>query len=121
MKPVIFYDGSCGLCRREIAHYRRLDTRQLIEWVDIVADSNRLASVGVDYLDAMAVLHGLDEDGRLVTGAANFMMIWQRLPGYRWLAKLVGFLCLLPALQWAYLHFARWRFRRRMNKGCQLP
>nr|WP_082708427.1 DUF393 domain-containing protein [Marinobacterium profundum] len=87
MKPVIFYDGSCGLCRREIAHYRRLDSQHRIEWVDIVAQPQRLASVGVDYLAAMALLHGLDENGRLVTGVATFMLIWQRLPGYRWLAS----------------------------------
>jgi predicted DCC family thiol-disulfide oxidoreductase YuxK len=121
MKPVIFYDGSCDLCRREIAHYRRLDTQYLIEWVDIVAHPQRLASADVDYVEAMAVLHGLDEDGHLVTGVANFMMIWARLPGYRWLAKLLAFLRLQSSLQWMYLHFARWRFNRRMRKGCQLP
>ncbi len=121
MKPVIFYDGSCGLCRREIAHYRRLDRDHLIDWVDIVTQPQRLASMGVDYPDAMAVLHGQDNHGRLVTGVASFMLIWHRLPGYRWLARLLAFFHLLPSLQWVYLHFARWRFNRRMRKGCQLP
>jgi len=33
--PMIFFDGECPPCRREIAHYRRLQGAELIEWVDI--------------------------------------------------------------------------------------
>lgn len=118
MKPVIFYDGSCGLCRREIAHYRRLDQAQRITWVDIVQQPERLQAQGVEYLQAMAILHGLDEQGRLVRGSANFLMIWDQLPYYRTLAWLVRELRLPALMEWCYRHFARWRFQRRMRKGC---
>mgnify|MGYP000446977673 CR=1 FL=1 len=33
-RPLVFYDGSCPLCRREIAHYRRQDRAGALGWVD---------------------------------------------------------------------------------------
>ena len=27
-RPMVFYDGGCPLCRREIAHYRRIDSAE---------------------------------------------------------------------------------------------
>ena len=34
-RPVVFYDGGCPLCRREIAHYQRIDRERRIQWTDI--------------------------------------------------------------------------------------
>ena len=31
----IYYDGSCPLCRREIAFYRRLRATMRLDWVDV--------------------------------------------------------------------------------------
>ena len=120
MKPIIFYDGSCGLCKREIAHYQKLDKQHSIEWVDIVASQDRLKNLNIEFLDAMEVLHGVNEQGELVKGVANFMIIWNKLPQYRWLAWVIQILRLQPLLQWGYLHFAKWRFKRRMSQGCDL-
>lgn len=44
-RPVAFYDGGCGLCRREIAHYRAIDRDNRIEWVDINTDRRLLNSL----------------------------------------------------------------------------
>ena len=34
VRPMVFYDGGCPLCRREIAHYRRIDSAERLRWVD---------------------------------------------------------------------------------------
>jgi predicted DCC family thiol-disulfide oxidoreductase YuxK len=122
MKPVMFFDGACPLCRREVAHYRRLDRAGAVRWVDIAADPASLAPLGVLPAAAMRRLHALDSRGRLQTGAWAFAAIWEALPYYRWLARLVRLPGVLPLLDRAYLRFADWRFKRRCADGsCQLP
>jgi len=36
-RPILFYDGQCPLCRKEIAHYQRLDRQQRVDWQDLFA------------------------------------------------------------------------------------
>lgn len=113
----VFFDGGCPLCSREIAHYRRLDTRQYILWVDVTRDEAGLETHGITPTEAMASFHVLDDHGRLVKGADAFVALWQKLPYYRWLAQLCRVLHLLPVMRWGYDHFARWHFRRRCQAG----
>ena len=61
----------------------------------------------------MAELHVLDGNGGWHRGVDAFLVIWSRLPAYRWLARLVSALGLRPPLGYAYRHFAAWRYRRR--------
>jgi predicted DCC family thiol-disulfide oxidoreductase YuxK len=116
-RPVIFYDGACPLCRREIAHYQRLDRAGAIDWVDLWSAPERLRRAGLDTAQAMARLHVIDSDGRLLTGVPGFVAIWRRLPWYRHLARFVTGLHLLRPLEWAYSGFADWRLRRRCQSG----
>jgi predicted DCC family thiol-disulfide oxidoreductase YuxK len=116
-RPVLFYDGGCPLCRREIAHYRRLDRDGAVEWVDLLDDPQRLRQAGLDTRQAMARLHVIDVDGRLISGVRGFVAIWRRLPYYRHLARVVTGLGLLHPLDGAYGRFAAWRFRRRCRSG----
>ncbi len=109
----MFYDGDCPLCRREVAHYRRLDRSGRIDWIDIARDAEALAAHKLDRADAMAQLHVRDRDGALVTGAAAFAAVWAELPYYRWLARGVRALRLVGPLDLIYRPFARWRLRRR--------
>ena len=117
MRTALYYDGSCPLCRREVDHYRRLDRQQRVRWVDISREPEALAPLGIGFVAAMRRLHATDEDGRLVSGAAAFLVIWRQLPGYRYLARAVTRLGLIPLLDWCYTGCAAWRFRRRCAAG----
>jgi hypothetical protein len=46
-----------------------------------------------------------------------FLVIWNHLPAYRWLARTVTSLGLRRPLAYAYRNFAAWRFRRRCEAG----
>ena len=112
-RPIVFYDGGCPLCRREIDHYRRLDSDNRIDWVDITSQTDELRRYGLSYEQAMARFHVLDSDGKWQTGAHGFAELWSHLPYFRWLAWLTRRLRLLAPLDILYRHFARWRARRR--------
>ncbi|WP_018936195.1 thiol-disulfide oxidoreductase DCC family protein [Thioalkalivibrio sp. ALJ24] len=121
-RPVVFFDGGCPLCRREIGHYRRLDSAGRIEWQDIHADPAPLAGYGIDPEDAMRRMHAVDERGRVVSGAPAFVVTWRHLPYYR-LAGAV--LHRLPPVVWlmdrVYGLFARARWRSRCRDGVCPP
>jgi len=47
--PIVFYDGGCPLCRREIAHYQRIDRDGLIRWLDIQQSEDELQANGLTW------------------------------------------------------------------------
>lgn len=117
MKTIMFYDGGCPLCAREVAHYRRLDSRRRVEYVDINRDRAMLDALGVGLPTAQRRLHVLTRDGLLVDGAFAFAAVWRELPYYRRLADLLYAVRALPLLDRAYDAFASLRFRRRCPAG----
>jgi len=117
MKPTMFYDGGCPLCRREVAHYHRLDRADRVRWVDITREPEALASLGIGYAAARERLHAIDEQGQVVSGVSAFVTVWRQLPGYRHLARVVQRLGLAPVLNWGYARFAAWRLQRRCRGG----
>lgn len=89
---------------------KKLDREGVIEWLDIARDHQALDAAGVSYSQAMARLHVVDERGQLQTGVRAFIVLWKRLPGYRFLALLVENVPgLLPVLEYCYRLFARYR------------
>ena len=111
--PTVFFDGSCPLCRREIAHYRRSRHADRFAWVDLSCDQATLEVHGLSRQKAMERLHVLDASGNWQIGAWAFAELWSHLPGYRVLASLLRHTGLLPPLDRLYNVFARQRSRRR--------
>ena len=120
-RSTIFFDGGCPLCRREIAHYRNLDRHAELRWVDITTETDLVRRLGLDQHRLMARFHVMDTRGRFVTGAWGFAEMWSHLPYYRWLSRFLRITRLLPALDWLYSRFARWRVRNRCEDQCLPP
>ena len=119
--PLVFYDGGCRICRREIAHYRRRDRLNYVNWVDITRCREQLAAYDIEFTAALNRLHVIDTSGRVRTGVAAFLCIWDELPGYRRLATLVRILRLQGILERAYAPLTHWRLRNRCQTGaCDL-
>lgn len=119
VKPIIFYDGSCPLCSKEINHYQRLDYKQKVEWLDLTTNTDRLAAYGIEYTTAMARLHGIDASGTQVSGVAAFLLIWDNLNYYHYLAEIIRVLMLEKPLEIVYQRFAKWRFKRQSAEQCE--
>lgn len=118
----ILYNGACPICSREIALYRRQAERAR---ADLAFDDLNLVDLAAWNLNgdqARRRLHAHDGRQRL-DGVEAFRALWSRLPGWRWLALLIG----LPGIrQLATLAYDRiaapWLYRRSCARGaCALP
>lgn len=104
----VLYDGACPLCRREIALYQGLQADAPVCYAD-VSDAALALPPQTTRDQLMARFHVRHADGRMESGAAAFVALWARLPGWRalaWLARVPGVLWLMER---AYRFFLRWR------------
>lgn len=90
----VYYDGSCPLCRREIALYQRQRGAERLAWNDVSAGAPTGADLSCE--TAMRRFHVRDAQGRLHSGAAGFARLWRSLPGWRGL----GWLAAVPPISW---------------------
>ncbi len=94
-----FYNGSCPVCRHEMTAYRRraeLLGIKTLGWSDIMAEPERLATLGISMEQAERRLIAEDEQGRILIGVDAFAALWRRLPGYGWAAWLIT----RPGIHW---------------------
>lgn len=109
----VYYDGKCGLCRREINHYKKIQPPGIFAWVDLTEHPEALAAHNTSPADALMYLHVKDEYENLHIGFPAFLAIWRDLGGF-W--RGLGYVMGLPGIRhmagWGYKHFAHWRFKR---------
>jgi len=117
----IYFDGSCPLCRAEIAHYRRQEGATKLCFRDVSQPDGIDPDLARE--QAMARFHVRRSDGQIVSGAAAFVSIWSLLPRWRWAARIATlpymmalleggyrlFLPARPALSWAFGRVQAWR------------
>ena len=103
-KSMVYFDGSCSLCRAEIGYYRRKDQDRSLCFVDI-SETSAAPPEGVSQERAMKRFHVRASDGRLLHGAAAFVEVWTRLPRWRWAARAASLPGALIALEWGYRLF----------------
>ena len=105
---VVWHDGNCPLCRREIALMRRLDRRGAILFIDTVVAAEESCPIRRE--DLLARFHA-QEDGVLLSGAAAFAAMWRAIPLLRPLGLAARWRPVLRAMEWLYLRFLKVRPR----------
>ena len=114
----VYYDGKCGLCRREIEYYKRVAPPDRFLWHDIANDPASLADLDVSQADALRRLHARDTAGTVYVGVTAFIAIWQCLNYWRYLALIFKIPLLKALASFVYDRFADYRFSRLTH--CQL-
>ncbi len=108
----VLYDGGCPLCRREIAHVRGLAEKQAdsaLCFVDVSHGAGSDSEFAAERARLLARFHVQRSDGSRLDGAAAFVAMWSRLPGWRWLARLARLPGMLFLFELAYRAFLRLR------------
>jgi predicted DCC family thiol-disulfide oxidoreductase YuxK len=89
-RPVVYYDGGCPVCSREIGAYQKQAASKSFDWVDVTCADSETLGPGLTREKAMARMHVRRADGTLASGAAAFAEIWRGFPALRWLGVLLG-------------------------------
>ena len=114
---LVWFDGACPLCVREIAWMRRLDRRNAIAFVDVSRPATEDgAGCPVDRSVLLARFHAL-EDGRVVSGTAAFAAMWRAIPLLRPLGLAARNGLVLAGLERLYDWFLR--VRPRLQRAAQ--
>ena len=84
--PKVYFNNSCSVCRMEINHYKKFNEK--LGWIDVT--NNKEAEKETDKSSAELIrrLH-VEQDGKIYQGIDAFLIVWSRLPKYRWLYKLI--------------------------------
>jgi predicted DCC family thiol-disulfide oxidoreductase YuxK len=116
----VFYDGKCGLCRREINYYMRIAPVGVFKWVDITVMPEPFVELGYTINEGLKALHVRDAGGAMHIAVDGFIVIWQQLPRWHFLAKIAK----LPIIHFVasklYHLFAAWRFKKLGYASCGL-
>ena len=102
----VWHDGTCPLCRMEIAAMRRLDKRGAIRFVD--AASEEQGDCPIDRQEMLDRFHA-SENGELLSGAAAFAAMWRAIPVLRPLGLVARSPRVLALLELAYARFLKVR------------
>ena len=79
----VYYNRSCSICRVEINHYKKQNIEE-IEWIDI---TNNLTAEKDTLKNSKSLLRRLHvkKDGQVYSGAKAFLLVWKKIPKYRFL------------------------------------
>ena len=104
----VFYAGACPVCRREIGVYRDLTPVEPVEFCDVSQQAVPLPAE-LTREQALARFHVRYADGRIESGARAFIALWERLPYWRWLARVGRLPGVATLMEMAYRGFLRIR------------
>jgi len=110
---IVWYDGACPLCVREITLMRKLDWRKAIDFQDIAPENAVCPS---DRVLMLARLHA-SENGVLLNGAAAFAAMWRAIPILKPLGLLARNAWVLHILERLYVRFLKIRPRLQKFMG----
>ena len=81
-----FFNNSCSICRLEINHYKKISETNL-EWIDITNNDDALKITSKSQKELLRRLHVID-NGKVSGVAKAFIIIWSKIPKYKFLSKL---------------------------------
>ena len=93
-KPVVIYDGACGICAGNLKWLYRLDTLRKFDAMPYQAQDLEQLFPHLNIEDCHNAMHLVFPDGRVYTGTDAFRQIFLRMP----LMFLVGLLMSIPPL-----------------------
>ncbi|MCH2454651.1 thiol-disulfide oxidoreductase DCC family protein [Idiomarina sp.] len=109
-KLIIFFDGGCPLCVKEMRHLRKLDEKRQITFENINEPDFNQRYPQVNVAKANQYLHGQVSSGEMIYGLDVTHAAWS-LVGKGWMIAPLRW----PVIRWfadkAYLFFARNRNR----------
>jgi predicted DCC family thiol-disulfide oxidoreductase YuxK len=86
----VLYNAVCPVCREGICHFERRTKSgpEGVVYVDVSSVPGPLREHDLHLNDVRRKLHVVTPDGALLAGWPAISALWQRTPGWGWLARL---------------------------------
>tara|TARA_Y100000590_G_scaffold440479_1_gene565897 strand:- start:364 stop:714 length:351 start_codon:yes stop_codon:yes gene_type:complete len=110
----VFFNNSCSICRFEINHYKKISDSTL-EWIDITNNDEALKITSRSQKELLRRLHVVD-DGKVIGGAKAFVIIWSKIPKYKFLYKIFSIKPLFIFFHYIYEIVAYFLFLKNKNQ-----
>ena len=110
----VFFNNSCNVCRLEINHYKKISDSNL-EWVDITNNEEAIKLTSKSQKELLRRLHVI-ENGKVIGGAKAFVIIWSKIPKYKFLSKLFSIKIFFVIFHYLYEFVAYFLFLKNKNQ-----
>ena len=87
--PTVLFNESCPICSAEIGHYKKISAEQNLDLDFCAITDADLSEWGLTSTQALQRLY-LRKDDKVFSGVDAFLAIWDCLPGFRILAKIIA-------------------------------
>ena len=86
MKPKVYFNEKCSICKMEINHYqKKCDS---IEWLDIDTTYSHINEIKKNRNQLLRRIH-LKNNDEILIGIDAFIFIWSKIQRYKFLSKLL--------------------------------
>ena len=82
----VFFNNSCNICKAELNHYKKI-CNENIEWIDVTDNTEAKELTSKSYKELIRRMHVIS-DGKIISGAEVFLIIWKNIPKYHFLYKI---------------------------------
>ena len=79
----VYFNNSCKICKAEIDLYKKENIKE-IDWVDITNNNLAQRETSKNSKELLRRLHVI-EDEKVIEGAEAFLVLWKKMPKYRFL------------------------------------
>tara|TARA_B100001564_G_scaffold341512_1_gene336311 strand:+ start:335 stop:694 length:360 start_codon:yes stop_codon:yes gene_type:complete len=81
----VYFNNSCKICKAEIDLYKKENIKE-IDWVDITGNDLAEIETSKNSKELLRRLH-VKEEGKVLQGADAFLVLWKKIPRYKFLYK----------------------------------
>ena len=110
----VYFNNSCSICRFEINHYKEISDSNL-EWIDITNNEEALKITSKSKEELLRRLHVID-NGKVIGGAQAFIIIWSKIPKYKFLSKIFSIKPLYIIFHYVYEFIAYFLFLKNKSQ-----
>ena len=96
----VYLNNSCKICKAEIDLYKKEKIRE-IDWVDITNNSSAEKETSKNSKELLRRLH-VKKGKKVIEGAEAFLVLWEKMPKYRFLYKFLKLPIIFTLFSFAY-------------------
>ncbi len=108
----VYYDDLCGMCSKEINFYKKISNKDTFQWLPLSSSTKDLKNDNLKQSEALLFLHAKDDKENFYLGVDAFLLIWSRLPVFKYLRFLFKLPIVYPIAKFLYNKFAYYRFNK---------